>query len=127
MAEEGILRLLLLDDSLFPAEPPLREEEFSSPLLGKVFTLLWRQRELSSAPKLSSLAGALSGEEMSHVTNLCQKPESAANGRQALADYIAIVRREAEKRTGAGPVDPLLANVEQAKKQKKNNGGKRNG
>ncbi len=125
MAEEGILRLLLLDDSLFPETPPLREEEFSSPLLGRVFSLLWRQREQSSAPKLSFLAGELSGEEMSHITNLCQKPESAANGRQALADYIAIVRREAEKRSGAGAADPLLAKMEELKDQKKSDGGKR--
>ncbi|MEA4941425.1 MAG: DNA primase [Oscillibacter sp.] len=127
MAEEGILRLLLLDDSLFPAEPPLRENDFSSPLLGKVFTLLWRQKEQRSAPKLTSLAGELSGEEMSHVTNLCQKPESVSNGRQALADYIAVVRREAEKRAGADMVDPLLAVTEKFKDQKKSNGGKQHG
>ena len=36
-AEEGILRLLLLDDSLFPQEPPLLESQFSSPLLGRVW------------------------------------------------------------------------------------------
>lgn len=127
MAEEGILRLLLLDDSLFPAEPPLREDEFSSPLLGKVFTLLWQQKEQRSAPKLTSLAGELSGQEMSHITNLCQKPESVSNGRQALADYIAVVRREAEKRAGAGTVDPLLAVTEKFKDQKKSNGGKQHG
>lgn len=127
MAEEGILRLLLLDDSLFPAEPPLTENEFSSPLLGKVFTLLWRQKEQQSAPKLTSLAGELSGEEMSHITNLCQKPESVSNGRQALADYIAVVRREAEKRAGAGTVDPLLAVTEKFKDQKKSYGGKQHG
>ncbi|BAK98989.1 DNA primase [Oscillibacter valericigenes Sjm18-20] len=127
MAEEGILRLLLLDDSLFPEEPPLREDEFSSPLLGKVFTLLWRQKEQRSAPKLTSLAGELSREEMSHVTNLCQKPESVANGRQALADYIAVIRHEAEKRAGAGAVDPLLVVTEKFKDQKKSNGGKQHG
>ena len=35
MAEEGVIRLLMLDDSLFPDQPPLREDEFSSPLLGR--------------------------------------------------------------------------------------------
>lgn len=34
MAEEGVLRLLLKDESVFPEEAPLRQEEFSSPLLG---------------------------------------------------------------------------------------------
>ena len=121
------MRLLLLDDSLFPAELPLREDEFSSPLLGKVFSLLWQQKEQGSAPRLTSLAGELSGEEMSHMTNLCQKPESVANGRQALTDYITVIRGEAEKRAGAGLVDPLLAVTEKFKDQKKSNGGKQHG
>ena len=48
-AEEGVLRLLLLDDSLFPAQPPLQEADFSSPLLGRVFALLWRAKEIGRA------------------------------------------------------------------------------
>ena len=127
MAEEGVLRLLLLDDRLFPPEPPIREEDFSSPLLGRVFTLLWQQRAAGRAPRLTALAGELTGEEMSHITNLCQKPESAANGRQALADYIGIIRREAEKQAGAGAVDPLVAATEKFKDQKRSNGGKQHG
>lgn len=128
LAEEGVLRLLLLDDSLFPKDaPPLREEEFSSPLLGRVFSLLWRQREAGGAPRLAALAEALSSEEMSHITNLCQKPESAANGRQALADYIAVVQKEAAKRSSEGTVDPLLAATEKFKDRKTGNGGKQHG
>ena len=38
LAEEGVLRLLTLDDSLFGDDPPIREEDFSSPLLGRLFT-----------------------------------------------------------------------------------------
>ena len=37
-AEEGVLRLLTLDESVFPPESPLREEQFSSPLLGKAYS-----------------------------------------------------------------------------------------
>ena len=40
LAEEGVLRLLTLDDSLFGENPPIREEDFSSPLLGRFFTAL---------------------------------------------------------------------------------------
>ena len=42
MAEEGVLRLLCTDDSVFGDAPPLREEEFSSPLLGRLFARLWQ-------------------------------------------------------------------------------------
>lgn len=127
MAEEGVIRLLLLDDRLFPEESPLRKEDFSSSLLEKTFSFLWQQREQGGVPRLSSLADKLTGEEMSHITSLCQKPESVANGQQALEDYIAVIRREAEKRTGAGTVDPLRVVTEKFKEQKMGNGGKQHG
>ena len=121
-AEEGILRLLLLDDTLFPSTPPLEAEQFSSPLLGQVFTLLWQAREEGRPVTLSGVFGHLTPEEASHITAICQTPESAQNARQALADYIRIVQTEAEKRAGGGTIDPLLAATEKYKQ-----GGKRHG
>lgn len=122
-AEEGVLRLLLLDESLFPAAPPLGEEDFSSPLLGRVFSLLWQAREEGRPVTLSALAGALTPEEMSHITAVCQQPESVQNGRRALADYIRVIREEASADTGG---DPLLAATEKYK-DKKGTGGKQHG
>ena len=124
-AEEGILRLLTMDESLFGQEPPLRPEQFSSPLLGKVFSLLWQAREAGRQPSVAALAGALSQEEMNHITAICQQPESPQNARQALADYIRIVQAEAEKRAGRD-TDPLLAATEKYK-NKKGTGGKQHG
>ena len=121
-AEEGVLRLLLLDDSLFPAQPPLQEADFSSPLLGRVFALLWRAKEEGRAVALPALAAELTAEEMNHVTAVCQRPESVRNGRQALADYIRVIQAEAAKRSG-GETDPLLAAAEKHKDKK---GEKRN-
>ena len=124
-AEEGVLRLLLLDESLFPAEMPLKPEQFSSPLLGRVFGLLWQVREAGRLPSAALLSNELSSEEMSHITAICQQPESVQNGRQALADYIRIIQTEADKRTGAA-ADPLLAATEKYK-DKKGTGGKQHG
>lgn len=124
-AEEGILRLLLLDESLFPPEQPLTPEQFSSPLLGKAFDLLWQARQAGRTPSVTSLLGQLSPEEMSHITAICQQPESTKNGRQALADYIRVVQTEADKRAG-GITDPLLAATEKYK-DKKGTGGKQHG
>ena len=115
-AEEGILRLLLLDESLFPAQPPLAQEQFSSPLLGRVFALLWEARGAGRPLSLSILTGELTPEEMSHITAICQQPESAQNARQALGDYIRIVRSESDKR--AGGADPLLAATEKYRNRK---------
>ncbi len=121
MAEEGVIRLLMQDDGIFPAEPPLREEEFSSPLLGRIYSQLWRCRGGSS---LAALSAVLTQEEMSHLTALLQKPESAANARQALADYIRIIREEYAKRSGRSAMDALAA-ARDTYKDKKGYGGKR--
>ncbi len=122
-AEEGLLRLLIMDEGLFRGPPPLREEQFSSPLLGKVFRLLWQAREEGRPVTLAALAGDLAAEEMSHITAVCQQPESARNAAQALADYIGIIQEEAGKRSG-GTEDPLLAATQKYKDKK---GGKRHG
>ena len=117
-AEEGVIRLLLLDESSFGPSPPLEESQFSSPLLGRVFTLLWQAREEGRPVTLAALTGELSPDEMSHITAVCQHPESTRNAGQALADYIRIIRSEADKRTGGGQVDPLLAATEKYKDKK---------
>lgn len=124
-AEEGILRLLLMDESLFPPERPLTPEQFSSPLLGRVFDLMWQAKEEGRAVSLAALANALTQDEMSHITAVCQQPESARNSQQAMADYIRIVKTEAGKRAGAA-IDPLLAATEKYK-DKKGTGGKQHG
>ena len=121
MAEEGVIRLLLLDESIFPATSPLRESDFSSPLLGKIYTTLWEQR--GNAHPMAALAGVLSGEEMNHLTALAQKPESTANAPQALQDYIRVILQEGQKRT-LSDADPLSL-AQEKYKEKKNYGGNR--
>ena len=120
MAEEGLIRLLHLDATLFGDTPPLTKEDFSNELLGRIFFLLWDNR--GSHHALSALVGHLSGDEMSHLTAILQKPESTANAQKALADYITIIKHEAKKRTG-NAVDPLVEAMER-NKAKKGYGGK---
>ena len=122
MAEEGVIRLLMQDDSLFPDQPPLREDEFSSPLLGRIYGELWRCR--GSGSSMAALSASLTPEEMSHLTTLLQKPESTANASQALADYIRIIREEGVKRSGRSAMDALAA-ARDTYKDKKGYGGKR--
>ena len=121
-AEEGLLQLLTLDASLFPAQMPVTEEQFSSPLLGRAFRLLWQQREAGRVPQAAALAGELEPREMDVISGICQRPQSMATAPQALADYIRIIQEESQKRTGAGEEDPLRAAME--KYRKSGNGGK---
>ena len=125
MAEEGVLRLLCTDDSLFGGEPPLREEEFSSPLLGRFFTQLWAQRQTLGRTSLSLLAEHFSTEEISHLSTILQRPESLKNAPQALQDYIRIIHTEYEKRSGSD-ADPLAAATKKYKALS-GHGGKQHG
>ena len=124
-AEEGILRLLIKDAALFDTQPTLQEEQFSSPLLGKVFGLLWQAHLEGRTVSLATLSNLLEGEEMSHISAICQQPESLQNAKQALADYIRIVQTESDKRASSGQIDILLAATE--KYTKKGTGGKQHG
>lgn len=123
LAEEGVLRLLMQDGSLFSGQPVLQEADFSSPLLGKVFSLLWKAYTEGYGMSLAGLSGELTPDEMSHLTSILQKPESTANAAQALTDYIRIIREESGKRNHAAEIDPLLA-AQQKYKEKKGYGGK---
>ncbi|MBR5572429.1 MAG: DNA primase [Oscillospiraceae bacterium] len=122
MAEEGLIRLLYMDSALFGAVPPLDEGDFSSPLLGRMFALLWAQRD--SNHRLSILSGELTGEEMSHLTALLQKPESPANAQKAMEDYVAIIKEEKDKRTIDDGADPLALALERNKAKKGYGGNK---
>lgn len=126
MAEEGIIRLLLLDGTLADKCRGLNPEDFSSPFLGRMYRLLMEARDEGRALTAAALAARCTPEEMSHLSGVLQKPESLAHADKALEDYIQIIRRSAEKRQGETPDDPLLAAVEKYKadKQRKGNGGK---
>lgn len=117
-AEEGILRLLLLDDSLFPStdSPPVRSEQFSSELLGKAYDILWRARSEGRTITIAALSGALEPAELSHIAAVCQQPESESDTlrKKALYDYISIIQEESQRQTDS---DRLRA-VQERKKKK---------
>ena len=122
MAEEGIIRILLLDASLAEKCRGLEPEAFSSPFLGKVYGQLLAACDEGRILSAASLAGSCTPEEMGHLSGVLQKPEAPAHADRALADYIQVVLNSAEKRQGEADADPLLAAVEKFKKEKK--GGK---
>ena len=122
LAEEGILRLMMRDDDLFDGVDMPKPEEFSAPVLRKVYELLLRDRESGRPHSIAALAGELSSEEMSHFTAILQKPESVSGAHQALQDYVRIIHEEVD-RGGEQEMDPLLAAKEKYK-FKKGYGGK---
>ena len=117
-AEEGILRLALLDPSLFDRMEGLTGAEFSSPLLGRTFDLLRRRAEEGLSTHLAALAEDLAGEEMDHLAQVAAQPESTAHSDQSIRDYISVIRGEGLLR-GGGQEDDLLRAAQKKYLEKK--------
>ena len=126
MAEEGVIRLLFLDNSLAERCGGLSPEDFSSPLLGSCYQALLEARAQGRPPSPTVLEERFSPEETGHLTTVLQKPESLAAAEKSLPDYIRIIHQSADKRRGGTQEDPLLAAKDKFK-EKKGYGGKQNG
>ena len=108
LAEEGILRLMVLEPTLFD-QTDLKPEEFSSPVLGKVYGLLRERYAQDLSVQLPPLAGQLTAEEMSHLVEVLSKPQSAGNAAEAMRDYIKTIREESRLRSAPRNEEALLA------------------
>ncbi len=109
LAEEGLLRLLMVDPGTVDKMDGLTGEAFSSPLLGRAFDRLSaRAREgLSTHPAV--LAEDFTGEEMDHLAQVAAQPESVANSARAIQNYISVIRMERDKQEALQQDDALLA------------------
>ena len=111
--------LLLLEPALFPqVEGALRPEQFSAPVLARIYALLCQRHREGRSTQLAALTGALTADEMSHLVRVMDQPEALAHSSQALRDYIEIIQTEALKRGGGGQDDPLLAAREKFRERK---------
>ncbi len=107
LAEEGVIRLVLMDPSLFERLGSLKEEQFSAPVLQHIFQLLRQRWEEGLESTLDSLSARLAPEELSHLTRILQTPERQGSAEQALADYVSTIQSEYRKRTMSGDGDLL--------------------
>lgn len=92
-AEEGIIRLILLDPCLI-SDIDITPEEFSSPFLGKVFSEIKSRYNEQRSLSLPSFSQELTSEEMSVLTHIVNKPENLSKANEALKDYISTIRME---------------------------------
>ena len=125
-AEEGLIRLLMQDQSLFSHEPLIESRCFSSEFLGRIYDVLWGFHSEGRPLTVSLLTSILSPEEMSRFTEIMQTPELLGNAPKALGDYISTIQNEYDKRTTAGG-DDLLVLARDKYKNKSGHGGKQHG
>ena len=97
VAEEGLLGQLLLEPALMDQVGNLSPEEFSAPLLGRVFAWMQRRWKQHLTISIPAMEGDFQPEELSHISRISQRMEGTVN-EQALRDYIGVIRSEAAKR-----------------------------
>jgi DNA primase len=97
MAEEGLLSLILLEPNLMDLTGDLSPEEFSAPLLGRVYGWMRQRWQEGLSISIPAMEPSFQPEEISHITKISQKQEGVVSER-ALGDYIEVIRSEAGKR-----------------------------
>ena len=106
MAEEAVIALILKEPALIHQIGDLKQDEFSSGLLGKAFSQLVDRYHRGLDISLAVLED-VSAEEMSHLAGILLRQDGPVN-ENALRDCIGIIRSEHQ----AGSVnndDDLLA------------------
>ena len=87
-AEEGIIRLLFLDQGICRGKPLPEEDKFSSPVLAKIYSVLKTKIDNGEIVSTAAMGAVLSPEESALLAHILQKPEALRNGEKALSDYI---------------------------------------
>ena len=96
-AEEGVIRLLYLEPSLID-EPGLPDtEDFSQESLGRIYSAIRDRLRRGESVNTATLGEELSGEDMSLLVSLLQKPELLSRSRQSLHDYINKIKERREE------------------------------
>ncbi len=111
-AEEGIISLLLSDPSLIGSMDGLKESDFSSPMLGKVYRLI-EERALQGLPvHPMALTEELTQDEMNQLVRIADRPVSQSNSAQAVRDCLDAIRREALRRNTDMDADEQLRAIQ---------------
>ena len=116
-AEEGVIRLLMLDPALARETAGLEPEHFSSPVLGKIYQVLRSRLQAGRPLQLGMLEGELEREEAELLAEILRQPEALENGTNAMADYRAMIDTQRTKREDTGE-DALLAARDSYRKKK---------
>ncbi len=120
-AEEGVLRIVLLDGDYFRQLEPLDETHFTSPLLRKALVLLRDRWRAGKSVSLPALEGQLTPEEIDQLSAAVQENQPPNTAAAALEDYKRVIlleqsRKDIEDERDLGALKDVL-------KQKKAYGG----
>ena len=115
MAEENVLSMVLKAPALLDQTRELKQEHFSSALLGRVYDQLRMRHDQGLEVSLSGLED-FTGEEMSHIAGIVHRQSGPVN-EQALSDCVRTILAEHSK-SGINSEDDLMAIRENMKNRK---------
>ncbi len=115
MAEETVIALVLREPALFDAAAALSGQDFSVPLLGRVYDQLQERHSRGLEVNLGVLA-EMSPEEMSHLTGISQRQQGPVN-EAAFKDCVNTIRGENQSKNISSD-DDLLAFRNKLKERK---------
>ena len=96
-AEEGVIRLLYLEPSLAgDAEASVSSADFTSDMLGHLYSLLLERIHSDRAINTTVLSEVLSASEMNLLVSILNKPENLTNAKNTLQDYIQTIKKQQE-------------------------------
>ena len=104
-AEEGLIRLLMLEPGLAASEGLPQESDFSSEALGQIYALLKARINARESTELNALAASLTPDEMNLLVSIMQKPEQLTVSERALKDYTTRILEQKERRERSGDLD----------------------
>ena len=99
VAEEGVIRLLLLDPSMI-RDCALEAEEFTSPFLRRLYEELRKRQQEGRSLTPSALAAGMEEGEAALLTELLNKPETGGQARVTMQNYIDVIRQEKIMKSG---------------------------
>ena len=115
VAEENVVALILREPALLEETAALAQEQFSSPLLGKVYGQL-RGRYQAGLEVSAAALEDLSAEEYGHIAGIVHRQQGPVSS-QVLQDCVRIIQTEYENsRVQSG--DDLLAMRDKLKQRK---------
>ena len=119
VAEEGVIRLLYLEPELAKSDRLPAAEEFTSPALGRIYSVLRSRLAEGKAVTADVLGGELEGREVSLLVSILQKPEALSSAEKALDDYITRIReRRRAREQGRDPMEIYRQRKEELEKHK---------
>ncbi len=123
-AEEELIALISSEPSAMAQAEDLEQGDFTSDLLGRLYSSFQRQYELGLPVTLGGLAGEFSASEMSHISAILSRPHNIGNVADQIRQYTEAIKLESTMRNARqSDTDESVQLITEEMSRKKGGGG----